>query len=68
MSPPPKSKALTRNSTRLTRYATLSEDDAEQALKEIVAVHGKLVDRRGSSSRFCEKSEREVLSKKRRNV
>jgi hypothetical protein len=68
MSPPPKSKPLTRNSTRLTRDPTLSEDDAEQALKEIVAVQDKLANRRDDSSRFCEKSERKVVSKKRRNV
>jgi hypothetical protein len=68
MSPPPKSKPPTRNSTRLARDATLPEDDAEKALEEIVAFQSKLDDRRGSGSRFCEKSEREVVSKKRRNV
>jgi len=51
MSPAGKSKHLTRYSARLTRDATRSEDDAEQALKEILAVQAKLVDRRDDSAK-----------------
>jgi hypothetical protein len=46
MSPAAKSKRLRRNSTWLRRDAAPSEDDAEQALKEIAATEAKLADRR----------------------
>jgi hypothetical protein len=46
MSAAPKSKPLRRDKARLTRDATCSEDDAEQALKEIVAAQ-----RRDNSAR-----------------
>jgi hypothetical protein len=51
MSPAAKSKPSTRNAARSTRQATRFEDDAEQALKEIIAVQAKPVDRRGDGAR-----------------
>jgi hypothetical protein len=50
MSPPPKSKPATRNPARPPRYAARFEDDAEQTLKEIVAVQLKSADRRHDSA------------------
>jgi hypothetical protein len=55
MNPAPKSKPLRRNSARLMRDAARPEDDAEHALKEIVAFHAKLADRRDDSARVLRK-------------
>jgi len=57
VSPAPKSKPLRRNAARLTRDATRSEDDAEQALKEIVASQAKPVDRHHYSPRDLRKKQ-----------
>ena len=55
MSRATKSKSWRQNAARPTRGATRSEDDAEQALKEIVAVQTKPADRRDSATVLREK-------------
>jgi hypothetical protein len=51
MSPAAKSKSLKRSAARSPRHATRFEDDAEQALQEILAVAAKSADRRGDRAR-----------------
>jgi ABC-type tungstate transport system permease subunit len=51
MSQARKSKSPTRNVARLTRDVSRSEDDAEQALKEIAVVQAKLAGRGDDSAR-----------------
>jgi hypothetical protein len=51
MSPAPKAKRLERKSIRLTHDEPTQEDDAEQALKEILAARNKLADRHQNDAR-----------------
>jgi len=52
-----KSSSLRRTSARRTPNATFLEDDAEQALKEIVAASGKLTKRpEGQPQDFARKA------------
>lgn len=51
MSQAAKSKQSRRNAARLTQDTARSEDDAEQALKEIAAAQEKLAERRDDSAR-----------------
>jgi len=65
MRPAPKSKSVRRNLARPTRVAARFEDDAEQALEEIVAAQAKLTNDVETAQDFCEKTDRKVVNKER---
>jgi hypothetical protein len=54
MGPAAKPKLARRASARLNRRTTASEDDAEHALREIVATMGKGPGELESATRICE--------------
>lgn len=56
-----KSKPARRNSARLTRHIIRSEDDAEQALKEIAAAQARLTDGRSDSAKVPRAKRRKGL-------